>query len=232
MSGAGAPDARVDGSGLRVGVVAAQLARPRSWTGWSRGALADVCELRRRGADASCGSPASFELPVVAGPARAPTLRRGGRARRRDPRRHAALRLRLPRGHRRADPGRAGQRRAGRLRRAHLRRRGSRRWTAPACRARRRTRAATPPWPPSPPRVTLRDAGSHGVPTTVAERFVDAFADGTGPRCSTFMPEVDFRGMTSRPSGSAPSGRASSTTCSSSWLDEHDVVDHGARRRP
>ena len=108
----------VDASDLRVAVVAA------SWHTQVMDGL--VAGAERALADYGVEDPevvrvpGTFELPVVA----AALARAGydavvalGVV---DPRRHAALRLRLLGRHRRPDPGRAGPRGAGRLRRPHL----------------------------------------------------------------------------------------------------------------
>ena len=97
----------MDAAGLTVGVVAAR---------W-HAELTDHMLDRAVAAAEACGADdvvvarvaGSVELPVVA-QALARAVRRGGRARRGHPRRDRALRLRLPVGHRGADPGRAGRR--------------------------------------------------------------------------------------------------------------------------
>ena len=116
MAGFGDPHMEtVDAAGLRLGIVGAR---------WHAD-LVDHMVDRAQAAAKACGVDdvvvarvaGSVELPVVA-QALADTLRRGGRAGRGDPRRDRALRLRLRRGHRRADPGRAGRADPGGARRA------------------------------------------------------------------------------------------------------------------
>ena len=72
-------------------------------------------------------------------------LRRRRRARRGDPRRHPALRLRLPRGHRRADPGRRSTPACRSASACSPATRRSRPSTAPGSTAPARTRATRPP---------------------------------------------------------------------------------------
>ena len=100
------------------------------------GARPDHGRARARGVGAAARVPAP-------GRGRRPPGRR--RARLRDPRRHAALRLRLQRGVARRDPGGARHRRPGQLRPAHVRHDGA---GARACR--RRVAATRAPRPPTP----------------------------------------------------------------------------------
>ena len=79
MSGAGAPDLEVDGSGLRVAVVAAQW-HTEVMDGAGRRRAAGAGRVRRRGADARAGARV-VRAAGRGGPARASRLRRGGRAR-------------------------------------------------------------------------------------------------------------------------------------------------------
>ena len=123
MSGTGAPVVEpVDAAGLTLGIVA---------TTWH----AEITDqLLARAVEAAKASgvaeptvvraPGAVELPVVAQALaeRHDAVVALGRG---HPRRHAALRVRLRRGHRRADPGRARRRQAGRQRRPHLRHRGA-----------------------------------------------------------------------------------------------------------
>ena len=111
------PAARSDAAGLRLAIAATR------WHEEITGALLD----RALAAAAACGvdGPTVVRVPgarrAAGGSGRAGRpARRGGRAGRGDPRRHAALRLRLRRGHLRADPGLAGHRHPGRQRRADL----------------------------------------------------------------------------------------------------------------
>ena len=119
MAGFGEPElSTVDALGLTLGIVA---------TRW-HGDLVDHMLDRAQAAAKACGVTDVVVVRVAgvggaagggAGPG--PALRRGGRARRRHPRRDGALRLRLPVGHRGADPGRPGRVDPGRARRAHRR---------------------------------------------------------------------------------------------------------------
>jgi 6,7-dimethyl-8-ribityllumazine synthase len=123
MSGAGAPAGEtVDARGLSLALVA---------TRWHVEITDALLASALRTAQA-CGVDeptvvrvaGAVELPVVAqGPGR--HARRGRRARARPARRHAALRVRVRRGHRRSDPGRPRQPHPRRQRRAHLRHRGA-----------------------------------------------------------------------------------------------------------
>ena len=101
MSGAGAPTLTVDGTGLKVVVVAAS---------WHTVVMDGLLAGARRALEAAHVTdvtvirvPGTFELPVAARAAAAGGRGRGRRARRRHPRRHAALRVRLPGGHARPD---------------------------------------------------------------------------------------------------------------------------------
>ena len=192
--------------------------------------------------------PGAFEIPLAA---RALALT--GRydaivdARRRDPRRHAALRLRLPRRHRRRARGDARHRRAGRVRRAHHRRRrpgarARRRERGQQGRARRRRRRSR--W-----RASLRRA--RGWPTDGAPRE----SGGRGRARSDVAPgcalqvlyALDLRARASargsvagrvrrasRRTSSCPPARAPSrrSWCSARWPQREalDRAHRGARR--
>ncbi len=122
MSGHGAPDQQpVDCSDLRVAVVAASwhtqvmdgllARRPASARATTRSSTPGGAGARH--VRAACGRGCSGGQGV----------RRRGRPGCGDPRRHAALRLRLQRRHRRADPGGARPPGRGGFRRPHLRHR-------------------------------------------------------------------------------------------------------------
>ena len=149
MAGFGEPElSTVEAAGLRLGHRRDPLARrlvDHMVDRAAGGGEGVRRRRRRRGPGGRLGRAARGR------PGAGPPPRRGGRAGRRGPGRDGPLRLRLPLGDRRADPGRAGRADAGGARRAHRQHPRTRPATGPGCPARPRTRAGPPPSPPSTP---------------------------------------------------------------------------------
>ena len=185
MAGSGAPELSISQTDvkrcaqLRVAVVAAQW-HTEVMDALVANAVKALAETRHRRAHR--GARARL-LRAAGGRARPgpPALRRDRRARRRHPRRHPALRLRLPGRHRRADHG-LGRPPASRSASAcSTCDTSSRRSTAPGCPARPRTRAARRPCAAVATALTIKCLGSVERPKTFEGLFEELAGQGRRP---------------------------------------------------
>ena len=193
MSGSGAPTLDIAGvTGLRVAVVASSW-HEQVMDGLVDGAVRalDALEVALRRSSA-CRARSSCRSWCGGGRGR---LRRRRGARRRDPRRDAALRVRLPGGDRRPHPGRRSTPAypsGSACSPATTRRR---RWTAPGCPVPPRTRAARPAEAALATVVTLRALAAEGFRRL---RFVKTFEELHAELVTKWVEHDDDSGTVAR----------------------------------